>query len=65
MGAEESQRGKTRASFEEWEKTTLAKTVGRFPERMDDFDTPSGLKLDRLYTPTHVAEGWDYVSQLG
>ncbi len=34
-----------------WEKTTLRKTLERFPERKDGFTTGSGLPVDRVYVP--------------
>jgi len=34
-----------------WEKTTLRKTLERFPERKDGFTTGSGLPVERVYIP--------------
>jgi methylmalonyl-CoA mutase N-terminal domain/subunit len=45
-----------------WEKTTLRKTLERFPERKDGFTTGSGLPVDRVYIPDDapgVARGSD------
>ena len=45
-----------------WEKTTLGKTLKRFPERKDGFTTGSGLPVDRVYVPDDapgVAHGSD------
>ena len=47
-----------------WERETLAKTLARFPERLSEFTTVSGMPIERLYTPVDV-EGLDYVKDLG
>ena len=49
---------------ERWEKRTLAKTLERFPERLKEFTTVSGMPIERLYTPMDV-ENLDYVRDLG
>jgi len=49
---------------EKWEKGTLAKTLSRFPEAKKEFVTGSGLPVERLYTPEHLAD-MDYLRDLG
>ena len=46
-----------------WEDTVLAKTLGRFPERRQEFLTGSGSPVDRLYFPK--SPGDDYVQDIG
>ncbi len=48
----------------EWDETTLGPTLERFGERKERFATVSNLEVDRLYTPTDVAE-LDYLEDLG
>jgi len=52
-----------------WEEGTLKKVLGRYPEREEGFETPSGLELDRLYTPDEVVgvggSGHDYLADEG
>jgi methylmalonyl-CoA mutase N-terminal domain/subunit len=48
---------------EDWEATTLAQTLDRFPERQAEFKTASGIPVKRVYTPNDV--GADYASDLG
>ena len=48
----------------EWDETTLGPTLERFGERKERFATVSNLEIDRLYTPTDVAE-LDYLEDLG
>ncbi|HHN93884.1 MAG TPA: methylmalonyl-CoA mutase, partial [Anaerolineae bacterium] len=48
---------------ERWERTTLKKTLDRFPERYEEFITTSGEPVQRLYTPLDI-EG-DYMEKLG
>ena len=49
---------------ENWEETTLQKTLNRFPERRDTFITTSGAPVERLYTPLDIAD-LDYQRDLG
>ncbi len=44
---------------EQWANTTLKKTLDRFPERQAEFETSSGIPVDRLYTPPDEQAG-DY-----
>lgn len=48
---------------QEWEQTTLEKTLRRFPERRERFETLSGIPVERLYTPADVES--DYLTGLG
>ncbi len=49
---------------EEWENTTLKKSISRFPERQEEFVTTSSAPIERLYTPADVEE-MDYERDLG
>ncbi len=48
---------------ERWEKETLAPASKRFPERKDEFHTPSGIPMPPVLTPTDSER--DYLDQLG
>jgi methylmalonyl-CoA mutase N-terminal domain/subunit len=48
---------------EEWEQNTVEPVLERFPERREQFETLSGIPLERLYTPADVKT--DYVGDLG
>ncbi len=48
---------------QEWEETTVKKVTDRFPERREQFETLSGIPLDRAYAPTDVEV--DYLDDLG
>ena len=50
--------------LEQWEQTSLQKTLASVPERQAEFITTSSEPIDRLYTPLDVA-GMDYASDLG
>lgn len=45
-----------------WEQTTLQKTLARFPERRQSFETTSGIPVERIYTPDDVRA--DYIRDL-
>ncbi|MFZ5818606.1 MAG: acyl-CoA mutase large subunit family protein [Chloroflexota bacterium] len=53
-----------RRSLEQWEKTSLEKTLASMPERQDKFMTTSSETVNRLYTALDVAEA-DYGRSLG
>ncbi len=53
-----------RKSLEQWEKTSLQKTLAAMPERKPTFSTTSSESIDRLYTPLDVAS-LDYGRDLG
>jgi len=48
---------------EEWENSTVKKTLERFPERKEKFVTGSGEEVDRLYAPDNLGE-FDYFKEL-
>ncbi|MGD1995273.1 MAG: methylmalonyl-CoA mutase family protein [Anaerolineae bacterium] len=52
-----------RRARREWEEDTARPPLNRFPERREQFETPSGIPLDRIYTPADVEV--DYVEDLG
>ena len=52
------------AARREWEATTLRKTLQKSPERCETFQTPSGIPVERFYTPADLAD-WDYLDALG
>ena len=49
---------------EKWEKNELNDVLERAPEREDQFQTVSGIPVERLYTPEHVKD-LDYQQDLG
>ncbi len=53
-----------RRDRESWEAQELEAFQKRAPERESDFRTPSGLPVERLYTPVDLS-GSDYVDKLG
>lgn len=46
-----------------WQEQVVEPTLPRFPERRKTFETPSGIPLDRVYTP--VEGDVDYLEELG
>jgi methylmalonyl-CoA mutase cobalamin-binding domain/chain len=48
----------------DWESTELQQSLARLPERREQFETLSGLPVDRIYGPEAVA-GLDYVHDIG
>ena len=52
------------AKRQDWEKHELNDVLERIPERRDNFQTVSGIPIERLYTPEHVKE-LDYEADLG
>jgi methylmalonyl-CoA mutase N-terminal domain/subunit len=48
-----------RERLAEWERA-----FDRLPARLPAFETVSGVPVEPLYTPTHLA-GWDYLERLG
>ncbi len=49
---------------QQWADTNLKKTLDRFPERRAEFETSSGIPVERLYTPADELAG-DYLDRLG
>ncbi|RMG58675.1 MAG: methylmalonyl-CoA mutase, partial [Deltaproteobacteria bacterium] len=49
---------------EEWENTTLKKTLEKKPERLERFSTVSDEEIKNLYTPADLAD-FDYERDLG
>jgi methylmalonyl-CoA mutase N-terminal domain/subunit len=47
-----------------WEKSTLADTLRRAPERQEKFITASSEEVNRLYTPIDLPD-FDYLDELG
>ncbi len=47
---------------QKWQDTTVKKVTDRFPERREQFETLSGIPLDRTYTPADVPV--DYAADL-
>ena len=60
MGSEKG----LRKTFKEWEEGSVAKTLAKFPERKEQFETLSGIPVDRLYSPSGKALK-DYGPELG
>ncbi|WP_366921886.1 methylmalonyl-CoA mutase family protein [Metallumcola ferriviriculae] len=55
---------KVKQAKEQWDETTVQKTVSRFPERKENFETDSGIPIERLYSPD-LLEDADYQRDLG
>lgn len=53
-----------RHALENWEETTLQKSLAQMPERREEFITASSEPINRLYTPLDVAD-MDYLRDLG
>jgi methylmalonyl-CoA mutase N-terminal domain/subunit len=51
------------ADRESWQEHTLKGSLQRQPERKAEFETPSGIPLERLYLPSDI-DG-DYATQIG
>ncbi len=47
-----------------WEDAVLQPTLKRFPERKEQFETPSRIPMERVFLPQAGAEG-DYLEKLG
>jgi len=47
-----------------WQTEVVAPVLARFPERQPSFTTPSGIPLERLYTPLHNPDA-TYLEQGG
>ena len=60
MGSEKG----LRKTFKEWDEGPVAKTLAKFPERKEQFETLSGIPVDRLYSPSEKALK-EYGSELG
>ncbi len=45
-----------------WQTDVVEPVLARFPERQTHFTTPSGIALERLYTPLHSPDA-DYLEQ--
>ncbi len=50
-------------THDEWENTVNTKVVARFPERKEEFETSSGIRVKRAYTPEDI-ENIDYEKDL-
>ncbi len=48
---------------ERWQEETVNPVLNRFPEREEQFETSSGIVVDRLYIPAD--DGADYLEQQG
>jgi methylmalonyl-CoA mutase, N-terminal domain len=53
-----------RRTRREWEEETLAPALQKAPERMPEFTTLSGVRVERLYTEEDL-EGWQADEKLG
>ena len=49
---------------QEWQETTLAATLKRFPERQERFETSSGINVSPVYAPQDMPD-FDYSAALG
>ena len=64
MSDTENQNQGLKAAKKKWEDTILKKTLSKSPERQEEFDTLSGIKVERFYTPADI-EDLDYERDLG
>jgi methylmalonyl-CoA mutase N-terminal domain/subunit len=55
---------KLHKSMKKWEDETVSKTIKRFPEREEHFETISGIPMNRLYTPLDLKD-MNYEKDLG
>lgn len=55
---------KLAAAYQEWQETTLRKTLSRMRESRDEFMTTSSVPINRVYTPLDVPF-LDYLNDLG
>ncbi|UCH05189.1 MAG: methylmalonyl-CoA mutase family protein, partial [Candidatus Thorarchaeota archaeon] len=51
-------------ALKRWKDTVVKKVIGRFPERKEQFETISGIPVNRLYTPAET-ESIDYMKDIG
>ncbi|MFZ5923123.1 MAG: acyl-CoA mutase large subunit family protein [Chloroflexota bacterium] len=47
--------------LERWQETTLKKTLDRFPERKEEFETSSGIPIPRIGLPSGEAAGYERI----
>ncbi len=64
MSDVDDKRASLKAAREKWYEGLVARTLSRFPERQERFETPSGIPVERLYTPADLAD-FDYERDLG
>jgi methylmalonyl-CoA mutase N-terminal domain/subunit len=62
--ADKKQKIDLKEALSQWEKSTLADTLKRAPERQEKFITASSDEVNRLYTPLDL-QGLDYLDQIG
>jgi methylmalonyl-CoA mutase, N-terminal domain len=55
---------KLKQALDQWQKTTLPKSLKGLPERQDQFITTSSEPIERVYTPLDVQD-MDYLQDLG
>ena len=56
--------GRITGDARRWAEGPVAQGLAKFPERQKRFESPSGLEVERLYTPGDVAD-LDYLRDLG
>jgi methylmalonyl-CoA mutase N-terminal domain/subunit len=52
-----------KAAYDKWHKTQVEKNIEKHPERKADFNTSSGISLERVYLPPNGDES--YLEKLG
>ncbi len=57
-------RDEIRKRIEAWEQGPVAKTLSRFPERRERFETSSGIEVKRLFSPLDVDDD-AYLDKVG
>jgi methylmalonyl-CoA mutase N-terminal domain/subunit len=58
-----AEKNRIKQKKEEWEKTTLQKSLNRFPEQSKIYTTGSGIPIERVYLPGNNEE--HYLEKLG
>lgn len=53
-----------RRALREWEEKVVPQDLARYPERMKEFTTLSGIPVKRVYTPLDLPD-FDYMEKLG
>ena len=64
MSDVDNERANLEVARKKWDEGLVARTLSRFPERQERFETSSGIAVDRLYTPVDLAD-FDYERDLG
>ncbi len=64
MSDTDNDKNSCQEKFKDWQEKSVKKTLDRFPERQEKFETSSGISIERLYSPADCA-GEPYLDQVG